>query len=231
MNTTMLGRVGALRPDSPSTADECTTDDGPLTEDAEDRAGYMAEQLCHGFKHHDERDRAACIEAFFEVDRRQFAWLGDDRAREAAVAYVDSLWAKDAVEEPYVDGRRLVDPEGLDTADWSPVREALARRADVLDIDERYAEETTVAWRRHKTGGDYWTPTLSAQRYELRAAFRDPTYPDKTGFGRSGFGPLPARYLVGIECHDAHTDARWKEAVEVMTPYFGDILAAQGDGE
>lgn len=231
MNTTTLGRAGEQGTGSPLGDATGKEERRPELSEPGDQAGYMAEQLCLGFKHHDEREREACVEAFFEVDRRQFAHLDDEEARSAATAYVDALWAKDAVEAPYVDGQQLVDPEGLDAADWSPVRDALGRRAALLGIDEAYAEETTRAWRRHKTGGDYWTPTLRAQRRELRAAFGDPSYPGKTGFGRSGFGSLAARYLVGVECHDAHTEGRWAEAVEVMTPYFAEIIAAQGVGE
>jgi len=197
---------------------------------ADGPAALMAEQLCRGFKHHDGRERDACVAAFFEVDRRQFAHLDDEAARDAATAYVDALWAKDDVEAPYVDGRTILDPPGLDAADWSPVRDALDRRAAVVGMPPAYAWRTTEAWRLHKTGGDYWTPMLKAQCHELRAALDDPQYPHKDGFGGSGTGPLAARYLVGVELHDMHTESRWTEAVRVMTPYFAEILdAREGD--
>ena len=54
-------------------------------------ANHMAEQVCLGFRHHDRRNRNAAADAFFAVDRRQFAHLDDATARAAAEAYVDAL--------------------------------------------------------------------------------------------------------------------------------------------
>jgi hypothetical protein len=183
-------------------------------------ASHVAEQLCRGFKYHDERRRSESIEAFAEADCRQFEHCPEKTIREASRAYVDALWQKDDVEDSCrVDGR--IDPDLLDDADWSPVESAFRRRATLLGMDSRYAELSTIAWRRHKTGGDYWTPIKRAQTYELRAALQDPDYPHKPRHGDSGWGPEAARYVVGVELHDMR---RWEEAVEVMTPYFERVL-------
>jgi hypothetical protein len=185
----------------------------------------MAEQLCEGFVHHDQRNRDAAVEAFTEVDRRQFAHLDEEAAREAAVSYVDALWAKDAVERRcMVDGQ--LDMEALEDADWSSVRVGFRARAEAAGIDPRYADQSTVAWLRHKVGGDYGTPIKRAQMYELRAALQDPNYPHKPRYGESGFGPEAARYELGVELHDMR---RWEEAVEAMVPYFAFILRAHDD--
>jgi hypothetical protein len=194
---------------------------GEADEDA--LAAFMAEQTCLGFIHHDRRERAAAVEAFYRVDRHQFAHLSDEEAREAAEALTAAFWHKDAVEEPYIDGT-TVDP-ALADADWSPVEEALRRRAEVVGMSEEYAERTVVAWRNHKVGGDYWTPTMIAQRHEIDAAMGG--CPGKPKYGRSGFGHLAARYLVGLELHDMHTKHHWKEAAGVMCAYYAEILAAQ----
>jgi hypothetical protein len=58
-------------------------------------AERMAEDLCLGFRWHDQRDRERAVEAFARVDAHQFAHVGADVAREAARAYVDALWVKD----------------------------------------------------------------------------------------------------------------------------------------
>lgn len=185
-------------------------------------ARYMAEQLCRGFVEHDDRNREAAIEAFAEVDRRQFPHIGETAAREAAVSYVDALWAKDAVERRCMDDGDI-DVAALEDADWSAVKAGFRARAEAARIDPRYAEQSTVAWRRHKVGGDYGTPIKRAQLYELRAALQDPTYPHKPRYGRTGYGPEPVRYELGVELHDVR---RWDEAVEVMVPYFERILQA-----
>jgi len=169
-----------------------------------------------GYVHHDERRRREAIDAFAEVDTFQFRHVSATIAREASAAYVDALWAKDAVEDSCrVNGE--VNWEALEAADWSPVRNAFARRAALVGIDPEYAELSTVGWRRHKTGGDYWTPLQKAQMYELRAALQDPDYPHKPRQGQSGFGPEPTRYVLGVELHDMR---RLEEIVDVMTPYF-----------
>lgn len=202
--------------------------------DAEALSTHLAESICEGFLRHDRRDREGAVEAFFEVDRHQFAHLDDEAALEAAEAFVDALWAKDEVEEAHVeadgsaDGPEDFDDAGLAAADWSPVAAALARRAEVVGMDTRYATATTVAWCRHKTGGDYWTPTLRAQAIEVDAAMGGAGSAPKNRHGQSGFGHLPARYLVGLELHDMRSEAHWKQAAAVMTPYFSEILAAHG---
>ena len=186
-------------------------------------AAHMAIEICRGFKHHDDGDRRAAVESFAAVDELQFAHLDGDDAREAAEAYVDALWAKDAVEEPFTtDGE--IDQAGLAGADWGEVEAAFMRRADVVNMNPRYAEKSTVAWRNHKVGGDYWTPIEEAQMYEIRAAIDDPAYPHKPRYGRSGFGAEPVRYALAVELHDMHTDDHWQQAAEVMQPYFEFIL-------
>lgn len=187
-------------------------------------AAFMAERTCLGYIHHDRREYEAAVEAFYHVDRHQFAHLDDEAAREAARALTDAFWAKDDVEEPYVDGA-AVDP-ALADADWSRVEDALRRRAGIVGMDGEYAEKTVEAWRNHKVGGDYWTPTMIAQRREIDAATGG--YPEKPKYGQSGYGHLTTRYLVGLELHDMHTQRHWKEAVDVMTAYYGEILAEQG---
>lgn len=186
-------------------------------------ARYLAEQICEGFISHDRRERSAAIESFTNVDAVQFAHLDGTRARQAATAYVNALWAKDAVEQSCMQDGTL-DREALADADWSSVRAAFARRAATAGIDPQYAEYSTVAWKRHKVGGDYWTPMLRAQQYELKAVLQDPGYPDKPRYGDSGHGPEPARYLLGVELHDVR---RWSEARDAMTPYFERILQAR----
>lgn len=189
-------------------------------------ATHMAANVCRGFITHDERDREACIEAFYEVDRNQFAHLSDEEARHAAVAYVDALWAKDEVETPYIREDGTLDAE-LDDADWRPVEAALERRAEIVGMPAEYASATTDGWRLHKTGGDYWTPHMVAQRHEVRVALDDPDYPHKCGSSPTGVGVLPARYLVCIELHDMKTEAHWKEAARVMQTYYADLLREQ----
>lgn len=191
-------------------------------------ARHMARELCAGFRYHDRGERDAAVESFTEVDRRQFAHVDDEAARQAARAYVDALWAKDDLEADHVDGDRI-DPESIRDGDWGRVRDALAERAAVLDIDREYATATTRAWRNHKANGDYWTPMLRAQLIEYRAAVGDEGYPDKPSDGRAGFGAAPVRYLLGVELHDLHTGERWEEAVRVMEPYYRGIIRAHRD--
>lgn len=187
----------------------------------------MAMNICRGFITHDDREYEAAIEAFFEVDRHQFPHLTDAEARCAAAAYVDALWAKDEVEAPYVQDDGTLDRERLDEADWKPVQACLEQRADIVGMPTEYASATTEGWRKHKTGGDYWSPHMIAQRHEVRAAINDPGYPHKRGSSQSGVGVLPARYLVCIELHDMKSEEHWAEAVDVMTTYFADILHKQ----
>lgn len=191
--------------------------------DERDLARFMSEQTCLGFIYHDRREYEATVEAFYHVDRHQFAHLSDEEALETARALTDAFWAKDDVEQGYIDGAD-VDP-ALEDADWSPVEDALARRAEIAGIDPEYAPKTTEAWRNHKTGGDYWTPTMVAQSHEITAAIG--IAQEKPKFGRSGYGHLTTRYLTGLELHDMHTERHWKEAVGVMADYYAEILGAQ----
>ncbi len=174
-------------------------------------------QMGMGFVCHDERKREKAVEAFAAVDRFQFSHVSDEVARKASAAYVDALWVKDSLEEEHtVDGE--IDFEALNAADWSAVRQGFERRARLVGINLEYAELTTTAWRRHKVGmGDYRTPFQKAQMYELRTALQDSDYPHKPRYGQSGYGPEPARYVLGVELHDTR---RFGEALEVMTPYF-----------
>jgi len=181
-------------------------------QEPEEIATYMG----MGFVYHDKRRREMAIESFARVDEFQFQHLNEQQARKAATAYVDALWAKDEVENACRVGGEI-DPEAADAADWTPVREAFARRASIVGMDPEYAELSTVAWRRHKTGGDYWTPLQKAQMYELRAALQDSEYPHKPRNGQSGFGPEPVRYVLGVELHDTR---RYEEGVDAMAPYF-----------
>ena len=192
--------------------------------DEETLAAFMAEQTCLGFIYHDRREYDAAVEAFYQVDRHQFAHLDDEEAHEAAEALTDAFWLKDDIEEPYIDGT-TVDP-ALAEADWSPVEEALHQRAEIVGMSPEYAQKTVVAWRNHKVGGDYWTPTMIAQSHEIDAAMCGS--PEKPKYGRSGYGHLAARYLVGLELHDMHTERHWKEAAGVMTAYYTEILTGQG---
>jgi len=198
---------------------------GPDAGRVEEAARRMAEQVCRGFRYHDRRERTRAVEAFAAVDRRQFDHLDRRTARAAATAYVDALWAKDEIEaECTVDGE--LDYEALAEADWGSVRKAFARRAALVGMDSRYAEASTLAWKRHKVGGDYARPMQRAQVYELRAAMGDPEYPHKPHQGQSGFGPEAARYLLAVELHDMHTEDCWEQAMRTMIPYYERILRA-----
>jgi hypothetical protein len=195
----------------------------PLPQDIERSARFMSDKLCDGFIHHDQREYEASVQAFTAVDMLQFEHLDDAEARLAAMGYVDALWIKDDIEESCrVNGE--LDADQLEAADWSPMKAAFERRAEVADIDPRYAELTTEAWVNHKTGEDYWSPMMNAQMFELRAALDDPVYPEKPRHGQAGFGPEAARYALGNELHDMR---RWEEARSVMTPYFQFILDEQ----
>lgn len=197
----------------------------PQRNQAVSTAAYMAEQLCIGFQAHDDRDRKRANVAFFEVDRLQFVHLDVAAAERAAHAYVDALWAKDTLEEAcLVDGR--IDAEKIGRADWSAVERCFSERARAVGMDGSYARDSTQAWRRHKTGENYWDDFLRAQTTELRAAIQDPAYPRKPKEGLSGYGPEPVRYVLGVELHDMHTEAHWRQAVDALTPYYAFILDA-----
>jgi hypothetical protein len=191
------------------------------------RADYnpetMATQVGMGMVHHDRREREQAIECFANADSFQFQHVSEETAREASVAYVDALWEKDAIEDSCRDADGELNRDELANADWSPVQRAFERRATAVGIDPEYADLSTVAWRRHKVGGDYWTPFQKAQMYELRAALQDPDYPHKPRDGQSGFGPEAVRYVLGVELHDMR---RFEEGVNAMAPYFERV--AQG---
>jgi hypothetical protein len=181
----------------------------------------MANKLCKGFIYHDQRKRQKAIEAFEAVDTLQFAHLDERDTRRAAEGYVDALWAKDEVEDSCRIGGEI-DSDALVEANWSPVQRGFEKRAAAAGIDKEYAELTTEAWINHKTNdGDYWTPTMRAQMLELRVALQDEEYPHKPRSGLGGFGPEPARYVLGIEHHDAR---EWEEAQNAMIPYFERVL-------
>lgn len=189
-------------------------------------ASYMADRLCKGFIYHDQREREKAIEAFNTVDQLQFAHLDERDTRRAAEGYVDALWAKDEIENSCRVGGEI-DPDALVEANWDPVRRAFERRAEAAGINREYAELTTEAWIKHKTeNGDYWTPTMRAQMLELRVALQEEGYPHKSRSGLGGFGPEPARYVLGIEHHDAR---EWEQARDSMIPYFQRILDAHDD--
>lgn len=199
-------------------------------ESKDQTARYMAENLCSGFQLHDRGQRTEAKEAFAVVDRLQFAHLDRETADATAEAYVDALWEKDAVEKRHLE-RGAINPESIAAADWSDVLEVLERRAEIAGMSSEYATQTTEAWRKHKTGEDYWTAFLKAQTVELRAAMQNPTYPEKPKEGLSGFGPVAARYVLGVELHDMHTHEHWEEAIRVMVPYYRAILNAQAENE
>jgi hypothetical protein len=228
METQTLDSTTAAQFGTPTDAEGYDIDTDTFGESDENTlATFMAEQTCLGFIHHDRREYEATVSAFYHVDRHQFAHLSDEEAYEAARALSDAFWAKDEVEDGYIDGTE-VDP-ALDDADWSPVEEALTRRTEIVGIDGEYAPKTTEAWRNHKTGGDYWTPTMVAQSHEIAAAVGSPQ--EKPKYGQSGYGHLTTRYLVGLELHDMHTERHWQEAADVMATYYGEILGTQEAGQ
>ncbi|MFC4356803.1 hypothetical protein ACFO0N_02440 [Halobium salinum] len=213
---------------SPASAGEPVGRRGPAEatpdESLDDVARRMAEGVCAGFKYHDQRRHEEAVEAFYVVDINQFPGVEDEVAYNAAEAYVDALWEKDAVEERHlVDGE--IDPGSMADADYTSVYDPLARRANLLGVDELYASRTAEAWHLHKTGDDYWTPFLEAQDLELQVAMGE-AYPDKPRGGQGGYGPLATRYLVGVELHDMHEPECWERAVDVMAPYYRQILDA-----
>ncbi|MFB6299148.1 MAG: hypothetical protein ABEH65_02700 [Halobacteriales archaeon] len=203
-------------------ADTQTNTAEQLTETAE----YMATAITRGFQLHDEGNREEALEAFAIVDRNQFAHIDDQEVRRAAEAFVDALWAKDEIEEQHIEDNGEFRKAELRMADWSPVQDALERRADVIGMDEAYAHQATKAWRNHKTGGDYWTPFMEAQLHQLKAAMQDPNIPHKPRYGQSGYGPEVMRYLTCVELHDMHSKEHWRQAKQMMVPYYERILKA-----
>jgi hypothetical protein len=201
---------------------------GPNTDDVTERAAALARAVCRGFRAHDRGDRQAAIDAFRTVDSAQFPRLSETEAREAATAYVNALFEKDNVELGHL-ASGAFDTGRLADADWSSVSTQFRVRASLVGMDPEYAADSTLGWKRHKVGGDYWTPLQRAQMYELRAALEDPSYPQKPKDGRSGFGPEPMRYVTAVELHDMHTEEHWRQAERVMTPYFERILRSHAD--
>lgn len=198
------------------------------TTDLSVRAERLAEAVCRGFRAHDQGERTAAIEAFTTVDNAQFPHLTERQSREAATAYVNALFEKDDVEIDHLRDGGL-DQEGLEEADWSPVSTQFRIRASVVGMDPAYAEASTLGWKRHKIGGDYWTPLARAQTHELRVALQDSSYPRKPKDGLSGFGPEPMRYVTAVELHDMHSETHWRQAEEIMIPYFERILREHTD--
>ncbi len=204
------------------------TDRETTATDANPVAARMAAAVCRGFRAHDDGKREAAVEAFATVDTLQFAHLSEAESHEAAEAYVDALFRKNDVELAALrDGE--MDRSAVAAADWSPVAAKFRERAAIVGMDPTYATASTEGWKQHKAGGDYWTPLQRAQMYELRAAMDDPTYPGKDRYGRSGFGPEPVRYVLGVELHDMHTEDHWAEAKRAMTPYYERILEAHDE--
>ena len=225
MDPTKFGQSSSNNPSVDSPGLDVGSDTDAAAGRGDSDPSDIAMHLGMGFVYHDKQQREMAVEAFAVVDAFQFQHVSEETAREASVAYVDALWEKDRLEEEHsVNGE--LDRDALADADWSPVTESFERRASLVGIDARYAELSTVAWRRHKVGGDYWTPMQRAQMYELRAAVQDPDYPHKPRDGQSGFGPESARYAVGVELHDMR---RFEEMVEAMTPYFERIARAHDD--
>ena len=206
-------------------SDEGATQASESPDPTDQRARHVAEQVCAGFQYHDRLQRAEAVDAFHEVDRNQFAHLSDEEARSAAEAFVDALWLKDSVERSSSEAGE-VDRDAVSDADWSDVYESFHERAEVVGMDEAYADLTVTAWKRHKSAGEYWTPLLKAQLIEYRKATGWTTYPEKPNEGESGFGPAPMRYVLGVELHDLHHTEAWREAINVMTPYYRSILKA-----
>lgn len=91
-----------------------------------------------------------------------------------SVAYVDALREKDKVERSCVRDGKL-NADALEGADWSGRRSRAGRR---WSISTRYAEQSTIAWRRHKTGGQ----TDQATGRSATSGSHDdrPTVPDVT---------------------------------------------------
>lgn len=187
-------------------------------------AEKMATEICNGYRLHDSRDRPEAETAFAFVDRYQFPHLSYEEVAESAYWFVESLWRKDEIERPHMTAGVLHDREGLAEADWEYVRKSLEKRATIVGIHPKYAELTTLSWKRHKIGGDYWTPTLEAQQLECLVALGVDHYPNKHRGGQSGYGLLPVLYLAGVELHDVRSKAAWQLAQELMTVYFNIIL-------
>lgn len=183
----------------------------------------LAEALARLFLAHDRGDYEQAVQACHFIDTHQFPHLDEEDLEVAARGFVGGLREKDEIEFEHLTAGDI-DTEALAEADYGPVRAQLRTRASVIGADHAYARTKATAWKRHKIGGDYWTPFMRSQVYELRAILQDPTYPAKPRAGQSGFGPEPVRYILAFELHDMKSDERWREGVDVMTPYFAAIL-------
>lgn len=201
----------ALSSDSTTPADQAVTGE------------TLATALATMFQAHDRGDFGSAIELCEFIDTYQFPHLDEEAVAISARSFVGALRAKDRIEFAHLRGGDL-DSRRLASADYSPVRTKLRTRASVIGADHRYADTKAEAWKRHKVGGDYWTPFMRSQLYELRAILRDPGYPNKPRAGRSGFGPEPVRYILAFELHDMKTPNHWSEGIQIMTPYFEKIL-------
>lgn len=189
-------------------------------------ARYLSEQLAAGFQAHDRGSYSDAVEHFYTIDEYQFGNLGDDKLRLAATAFVEALKAKDEVEFHCLQ-HGDIQQEAIMDADYSPVRNKLRQRASMIGADSNYAVKKAEAWRKHKAGGNYWTPFGWSQVHELRAALQNPNYPSKPRAGKSGLGPEPLRYVLAFELHDMHTKRHWQQGIEVMIPYYENILTNQ----
>lgn len=189
----------------------------------EETARYMANQTALLFKYHDKGLKEKALEACTKVDALQFKYLDEEHIELAASGLVNALWEKDQVEFRYFRDGDL-DTEGLRNADYGNVVQELRKRALVTGASPKYADKKSLAWRRHKSGGDYWTPYMEAQVYELRAALQNNSYPEKTRYGKSGPGPEPMRYVLASELHDMNTNEYIEQGIEVLIPYYSRIL-------
>lgn len=188
----------------------------------------MSRQLATIFRSHDKGQKQEALEACEQVDALQFQYLDEEEVHLAASAFINALWAKDDVEFQYLRGGSF-DTEGIREADYGQVTQKLRERASIIGAHPNYAVKKTQAWRRHKTGGDYWTPYQQAQMYELRAALQEPEYPKKPRNGSSGPGPEPMRYVLASELHDMRSERYWKQGIDVLVPYYQRILEEYED--
>jgi len=205
--------------ESPSDSPLCETE--RLIDDSHSGSSSKAETaataICEGMKLHDEGEYEQAIEEFTTTDAIWFD-VPTAVARGGAIGYVEALRSKDRLDDPSTDS-----PLSNRTL-WELVKSSLIARGEILGINRRYGIRTTQAWYQHKTGGDYWTPFLDAQRAVVQAAIDDPQYPRKGSDGTQGYGPEPVVYLLAVELHDLHSTERWKQAQQIMTMYFEQIL-------
>lgn len=198
--------------------------------DTRSTARYLSKQLAAGFQAHDRGSYSDAVGHFYAIDEYQFQNLADDKLHLAARAFVEALRAKDEVEFQCLQ-HGDIQQEAIMEADYSPVRNKLRQRAAIIGADSNYAVKKAEAWRKHKAGGNYWTPFGWSQVHELRAALQNPDYPPKPRAGKSGLGPEPLRYVLAFELHDMHTKRHWEQGIEVMVPYYESILMSDTENE